>query len=44
MPALSDKLLDSGCVTHVAIIHGEVIRIMSGAQAGQSFTATALET
>lgn len=43
MTALSDKLLSSGCGVHVEAIHGDVIRIISGADAGKSFFAV-LET
>ena len=44
MGALSDLMLDGGCVTHIARIHGEAIRILTGAQAGQTFYCTGLET
>lgn len=37
MPPLSDKLLNSGCALHVDLVHGEPIRILSGADAGKTF-------
>lgn len=39
MPALSDQMLDLGCVAHVDGIHGEQIAILSGSRdAGKAFT------
>ena len=39
MPALSDTLLAGGCALHVEAIHGEPVVVLSGLDAGQTFTA-----
>ncbi len=39
MPSIADRLLAGGCVRLVESLHGETIRILSGTDAGQSFTA-----
>ncbi len=39
MKALSDSMLAGGCALHVEAIHGETIVILSGADAGKTFTA-----
>lgn len=36
---VSDRMLASGCVAHLAAIHGEVIEVLSGPDAGKFFTA-----
>jgi len=35
----SDTLLDLGCARQVEAVHGEVVTVMSGVDAGKTFTA-----
>lgn len=39
MPSLSDKMLAGGCALHVEAVHGEPILILTGLDAGKTFTA-----
>ena len=39
MASLSDTLLDSGCALHIEAAHGESIKVLSGVEAGKTFTA-----
>ena len=38
MPSLSDTLLDSGCALHIEAAHSESIKVLSGPDAGKSFS------
>ena len=35
----TDEMLDDGCALHVEEAHGETIKVLSGAEAGKTFTA-----
>jgi hypothetical protein len=37
MPSLSDIMLAGGCASHVEAIHGELVKILTGPDAGKSF-------
>lgn len=39
MPSLSDRLLAGGCALHVEAFHGEIIKVLSGADTGKEFSA-----
>lgn len=39
MPSISDMMLSAGCAPHVEAYHGEPVYILSGADAGKTFTA-----
>ncbi len=39
MPALSDTLLAGGCARHIEAIHGELVEVLDGPDAGKKFMA-----
>jgi hypothetical protein len=39
MPSLADQMLASGAAVQVAALHGERVKVLSGADAGKFFTA-----
>ena len=39
MSPLSDRMLSGGCVAHIGRIHGEVVEVLSGPDAGRKFSA-----
>jgi hypothetical protein len=38
-PSLSDQMLAGGCASHVEAVHGEPVTVLSGPDAGKTFTA-----
>lgn len=39
MGSISDKMLSAGCAAHIAALHGEIIVVLSGDDAGKHFAA-----
>lgn len=39
MPSIGDNLLAGGCAANLAAIHGEPVKVLTGVDAGKTFTA-----